>query len=144
MASASRRLSSAVSGLPGKARNPSRRLSRAAEGGGSSGLAAASDQVEPSPTGAGPSGEPTDEHEPPLAFDGKVVGVIYDCFGDFEGFLLDDCSDEVHFYSKEREIEYLVRLAWRERMAITVKARRSRPHRPTSIILRRVPATHED
>jgi hypothetical protein len=100
------------------------------------------DDVEPSPTGA-PVRAPH-EHERALAFDGKVAGIIYDCFGDFEGFLVDDCGDEVCFHSREREMESLVRLAWRERIAITVTARPSTPHRPSSIILRRPPTPYCD
>lgn len=100
------------------------------------------DQVEPSPTGAvaRPPREPVEEREREVTFDGKVVGVIYDCFGDFEGFLLDDCSREIRFYSREHQIECLVRLAWIQRIAISVASRRSNPHRPTSITLRRAPA----
>jgi hypothetical protein len=103
------------------------------------------DQVEPSPAGAAgkPPREPGEERERELTFDGKVVGVIYDCFGDFEGFLLDDCGEEIRFFSREHQIECLVRLAWRQRIAIGVTSRRSNPRRPTSIILRRAPAHYQ-
>jgi Lysine-specific metallo-endopeptidase len=96
------------------------------------------EDVVPSPTGAG--GGSHHGHGRTLAFDGKVAGVVYDCFGDFEGFLLDGCDVEVRFDAREPEIERLVRTAWRERIALTVTARPSTPHRPTSIILRRAPA----
>jgi hypothetical protein len=68
---------------------------------------------------------------------GKVEGLIYDRFGDFEGFLLEtEAGHEQRFRSREAEIEELVRYAWRDRIVITVLADRDRP---TSIILRRAP-----
>jgi hypothetical protein len=39
--------------------------------------------------------------------------VVYDCFGDFEGFILDDCGREIRFVVREDEMETLVRFAWR-------------------------------
>jgi hypothetical protein len=69
---------------------------------------------------------------------GKVNGIVYDRFGDFEGFLfLSEKGEERRFHSREREIEELVRLAWEERIVMSVFAERERPEWPTSIILRR-------
>jgi hypothetical protein len=73
-------------------------------------------------------------------FTGKVAGVIYDRFGDFEGFLLlTEAGDERAFRSVESEIEALVRFAWRDRVVITVLTAAHDPLCPFSIILRRAP-----
>ena len=76
---------------------------------------------------------------PTCTYDGKVSGVVYDCFGDFEGFILDDCGREIRFVVREHEMETLVRFAWRERVAISVVVRVADRRRPVSIILRRAP-----
>jgi hypothetical protein len=69
---------------------------------------------------------------------GKVEALIYDRFGDFDGFLLrTEHGDEQRFYSREHEIEDLVRWAWVDRMVISVPTRPGHPHVPRSIILRR-------
>jgi hypothetical protein len=74
-------------------------------------------------------------------YTGKVMCVIYDRFGDFEGFVL--LTEEGHEHSfrahHEREIEELVRTAWIQRMVITVFVHHDAPHWPVSIILRRAP-----
>jgi hypothetical protein len=97
--------------------------------------------VVPSPDGSG--GEPgagqASEPGPTQSYDGKITGLIYDCFGDFNGFLLDDCSAEIKFFAREHQIESLARIAWRRRIAITVVTTPTHPHRPISIILRRAP-----
>ncbi len=65
--------------------------------------------------------------------------LIYDCFGDFEGFLLDVCGKEFRFFAREHEIEKLVEQAWRQRIAIGVVVRIADKRRAISIILRRAP-----
>lgn len=71
-------------------------------------------------------------------YTGKVDGVTYDRFGDFQGFiLLTEHGEERVFAASEGKIEELVRVAWRERILITVFAERHDPHRPVSIVLRR-------
>jgi hypothetical protein len=89
----------------------------------------------PSPWGAQPP--PTrigQRHE----YTGKVRGVVYDRFGDFEGFLLlTEAGHERAFHSRESEIEALVRFAWQDRVVITVLTAAHDPHCPVSIILRR-------
>ena len=73
-------------------------------------------------------------------FTGKVTGIIYDRFGDFEGFaLLTEEGHEHTFNAREREIEALVRNAWVQRMVITVFSHHHAPHSPVSIVLRRAP-----
>jgi hypothetical protein len=69
---------------------------------------------------------------------GKIEGIIYDRFGDFEGFLLlTEHGEEILFRTHESEIEELVRFAWEDRIAITVVTDHHDPERPVSIILRR-------
>jgi hypothetical protein len=103
-----------------------------------------STQILPSPTGEGRRKhhrheEP--EHEKRRAFTGKIAGLIFDRFGDFEGFLLDTEDGERKFLSREKDVEQLAQRVWRERLRITVWAGCDEPHRPLSIIVREPPAT---
>jgi hypothetical protein len=99
-------------------------------------------KIKPSPTGT----VPHPPHKPPpgvehrLEFTGKVVGLIHDRFGDFEGFLLlTEDGEERRFESLEHAVERLVQSAWAERTVITVFVERHRPHTPCSIVVRRAP-----
>jgi len=97
-------------------------------------------------TSDGSGGELIHEVEVPQRVpisEGKVTGLIYDCFGDFEGFILDVCGKEIRFKAREHQIEHLVEIAWRERITITVVSCTSDPHRPLSIVLRRAPEPHQ-
>jgi len=103
-------------------------------------------KVRPSPTGDG--SEPWG-HEPfcqtGRSFTGKVQALIFDRFGDFEGFLLLTEDGHEHlFCSQEPEIQQLTDRAWRQRMLVTVIADHREEHRPNSIILRRVPPRFAD
>ena len=53
-------------------------------------------------------------------FTGKVVDVIFDCHGDFIGFVLEDCCERMTFESREKEIGELALRALRERLNLTV------------------------
>lgn len=76
---------------------------------------------------------------------GKIAGVCYDRFGDFDGFdLRTEHGEERRYRAREEEIERLVLEAWRERWVVTVAAedrheRHDRDIAPwvTRIILRR-------
>ena len=102
-----------------------------------------------SPTGDGMHHRPhrddrDDDRNPercssPRSFTGKVAGLVYDRFGDFEGFLLDTEDGERKFKSREREMEELAERAWRERLRLTVWAERDKPHRPLTLVLREPP-----
>jgi hypothetical protein len=61
-----------------------------------------------------------EEHPKRLQFTGKISQVLYDCFGDFEGFMLDLCPGERRFNSKEKSIEEIITRACCERITITV------------------------
>lgn len=53
---------------------------------------------------------------------GKVSGLIYNHFGDFEGFGLEDLEgNERVFTSREREIEVIAEGAWKDRTLISVQ-----------------------
>jgi hypothetical protein len=76
-----------------------------------------------------------------MEYTGKVEGLRYDRFGDFEGFVLrTEQNDELWFRSAETRIEALVRFAWEARVVISVLARANEPHVPASIVLRRIAA----
>jgi hypothetical protein len=97
-------------------------------------------QILPSPTGSISHPDPHRAGRHELAFTGKVTGLKYDRFGDFEGFLvLTDEGHEKPFRSTEHEIEALVHRAWAERIVITVFADHDDSHSPASIVLRRPP-----
>ncbi|MBV8196774.1 MAG: hypothetical protein JO263_01445 [Candidatus Eremiobacteraeota bacterium] len=60
---------------------------------------------------------------------GKICGVCYDRFGDFEGFdLRPERGEERRYRAREEEIERLVLEAWRERWVVTVESE-PREHR---------------
>ncbi len=95
------------------------------------------DQTQP-PGGPHPPHHPGHKHF--CEHTGKVEGLIFDRFGDFEGFLLrDECGEERCFRSRESEIEALVRFAWEGRVVISVLTKEDEPEIPARIILRRAP-----
>ncbi|HWF67635.1 MAG TPA: hypothetical protein VN670_10025 [Acidobacteriaceae bacterium] len=101
-------------------------------------------QIKPSPTGdVGPNHRPhrhkEQECEERRSFTGKPEGLIFDRFGDFEGFILDTEDGDHKFFSREKEIEELAERAWRERLRITVWVEHDEPHRPLSIVVRQPP-----
>ena len=73
-------------------------------------------------------------------FIGKIEGVIYDRFGDFEAFVLfTETGLERTFFSREAEIESLVRYAWLERVVVAVVTEPHAPERPVNVVLLRAP-----
>lgn len=69
-------------------------------------------------------------------FVGKVESVIYDRFGDFEGFTLETMNGAIHrFESREVRIAELVRGAWKDRLRVRVVTEPPHLHRPASIAL---------
>jgi hypothetical protein len=96
----------------------------------------------PSPTGV-PS--PSRVHPPRgerETWIGRVSSIIYDRFGEFEGFDLETEHSERRFRATEHTIEELVRCAWLDRILIAVHAPLRDPHRPSSITLLRAPRRH--
>lgn len=110
------------------------------------------DRVEPSPDGGpwdrGEGGEndpglPGDRG-PTRRFEGKIAAILYDCHGDFEGFVLDECGRERGFVATERRIEELVRWAWRDRITVSVRTRGEDLRRPVSITFLHRPGSAEN
>lgn len=80
-----------------------------------------------------------------LHYTGKVTGVIYGRFGDFEGFILvTEHGHEMTFHGREPEIEDLVHRAWIERLLISVVVDEDHRRWPKSIVLRRAPREREE
>jgi len=100
-------------------------------------------KVPPSPTGFGHRPKPGhgkggECHPGSEEFTGKIEGIIYDRFGDFEGFLLrTEHGCERCFRSREHKVEELVRAAWIERTVISVFVTKCDLEWPASIVLRR-------
>ena len=86
-----------------------------------------------------PYGWPTRHHEPHPPpgeeREGKIAGLLFDRFGDFEGFVLETAAGEHRFLSRERHVEELAERAWRERLRVSVRAERDDPHHPASIAI---------
>jgi hypothetical protein len=104
--------------------------------------------VQPSPVGdpngkGGPGGKGHGHgpgHERLDCFTGKIAGLIFDRFGDFEGFLLETDEGDRKFLSREKDVAELAERAWRERLRITVCSERDEPNHPATIIVRQPPA----
>jgi hypothetical protein len=92
------------------------------------------DAIGPSPTGGREPNRPEEEDERPREV-GKISELIYDCFGDFEGFSLETCSDRHVFRSCEKAMEEVALRACKERMKVTVVADPNDRHRPLRFIL---------
>jgi hypothetical protein len=106
------------------------------------GLGGNASHVRPSPWGARPPAEKREErekHRERRRHTGKVSGLIYDRFGDFEGFTLDTEDGERIYASREKEIAILAERAWRERLRITVVSIGREPEEPQTIIVREPP-----
>jgi hypothetical protein len=71
-----------------------------------------------------------------ISYTGRVSGLIFDRFGEFEGFLLEADGHERKFFSRERKIEEIVVRAMREDRRVTVVADRDDRERPITIIVR--------
>ena len=56
---------------------------------------------------------------PPLT--GKIEGLIFDHFGDFEGFILaTETGETYHFYSRESHMKDVAERAWAQRLRVTI------------------------
>ena len=75
--------------------------------------------VLPSPSGVWTTGgERNGDRE---HFVGKIDGLIYDRFGDFEGFILEtERGRTFEFFSRESHMELVARRAWWDRLRVTV------------------------
>jgi murein tripeptide amidase MpaA len=96
-------------------------------------------QITPSPSGEGWK-HPPSPGERRICRTGKITGLVFDRYGDFEGFLLDTEDGEYTYTTRERDLADLAERAWRERLRITVCAEHHSPHRPETVILLQPPA----
>jgi hypothetical protein len=70
-------------------------------------------------------------------YTGKVIGIRYDRFGDFEGFIiLSENGHEHWFRGREHEMEEVLRRAWVDRTRISVFVESHDHDWPASIVLR--------
>ena len=101
------------------------------------GLGGDSNSIQPSPNGVpiGP-GKGSEKDEP---FTGSVAEVLFDCFGEFEGFTLEGCVSSRRFRSCEPGIAELALRACKDRLWLTVCVDRKRPDRIREIIVRSTP-----
>ena len=95
------------------------------------GLGGNPDEIKPSPTGDVRPGR-----ELARCFTGKVCEVAFDCFGDFDGFVLDACEARRSFRSRETGVGKLVLQAVRDRLTITVCLDERKESRIERIIVR--------
>lgn len=96
------------------------------------------DSIAPTSTGSGVSEEkplPVPERESRTSYTGKICQIIYDCFGDFEGFVVDLCPKERFFKCQERSLEEIVKRACNERIKVTVYVHAEDKTRPFKIAL---------
>jgi hypothetical protein len=82
------------------------------------GLGGDPDAIPPSLRGAPDGREASCEHL--IEYKGKVKEVIYDCFGDVEGFVLSDCCGARVFKTREREIGKIAVQACQGGLELTV------------------------
>ena len=80
------------------------------------GLGGNSSEIKPSLEGLPTKGIHKKEYE----YTGKVCEVIYDCFGDFEGFVISTCSEKRLFRSHEKRIGEIILRACKEGLLVSV------------------------
>lgn len=87
----------------------------------------------------GHTGEEGGGDAQPALWSGKVSGLLFDHFGDFEGFTLESHSGaQRRFFSREGAILALARSAWRERFAVTVATTGPQSRQVRHLLLRGV------
>ena len=93
--------------------------------------------IQPSPTGVpAPSQGPKGGRE---EFTGKVCEVIYDCFGDLEGFVLCECEGEEGrhmFKTRQKAIGKLAIRALKAGLLLCVYTEKAHPHTVVKIVVK--------
>jgi hypothetical protein len=87
--------------------------------------------IEPSPTGV-----PLRSGHGEVEFTGKVCEVTYNCFDEFDGFVLSGCNESHSFTSCERAIGEVVLRVLRERLTVTVVVEGGRHKKICRLIIR--------
>lgn len=97
------------------------------------GLGGDSNSILPSPNGV-----PVDQlvKGAEREFTGKVCEVIFDCFGDFEGFVLCDCDGAHAFKTRQRGIAEIALRACKESFLVSVFVDGGPEHRIRRIVIR--------
>ena len=97
--------------------------------------------------GNGPDGHGGHDHdhdhhhrEEQVRFEGKIAGICFDRFGDFEGFWLRTEHGLHQFRSRERDMELIVNKAWRRQFAVLVITEQHEQHEPVSVVFLRRPS----
>jgi hypothetical protein len=94
--------------------------------------------IPPSQTGVATGSKPAPVKR--REYTGKITGLAFDRFGDFEGFLLlTEAGEELSFLAREQAIEGRVREAWGDRMVISVFVEPPDLRSPVLILFRRAP-----
>ncbi len=80
---------------------------------------------------------PSSEHS---GSDGKVIQLLYDRFGDFEGFCLETVSGRHRvFFSRERDLAEVAKWVWQARIRVTVYSLESEPRQAERIVVHEPP-----
>jgi len=82
------------------------------------GLGGDADKIKPSPLGYWELPDAKKDHK--CEYSGKVCQVLFDCCGEFEGFILADCCKEHTFKSNEPMIGELAIRACKERLKVSI------------------------
>jgi hypothetical protein len=92
------------------------------------------DLIQPSPKGEWQHGKGETE----LCITGKICEVVFDCFGSFEGFVLETCSEQKKhlFKSREPDIAKLTLQLCKDHMLATICYDEDDPERVEKIIVR--------
>ncbi len=86
------------------------------------------------------TGLPDPSRARPAMVSGKVSGLLFDHFGDFEGFTLEVYSGHhVRFLSREPALLEIVERAWRERPVVTVVTVAAKSRRVRRVLVRGYP-----
>ena len=85
-----------------------------------------------------PNGVPVKDRAKPIEheYTGKVSEVVFDCFGNFEGFVLNDCTHTHVFKTRERGIEEIVLRACKDHCLLSVYVRGQLEHRIYKVIIK--------
>ena len=87
-------------------------------------------------SGGGPGHHGGGADEDGHAVTGKIEGLVFDHFGEFEGFVLETESGRLaRFFSRERAVHELAARAWAERQRLTVVPEDGHEHRIRRVIL---------
>jgi len=88
--------------------------------------------------GGQPGGGPP--HKDELCYEGKICGLHFNRFGDFEGFWLETEKGKHKFLSGEKEVERLAREAWERRIPVQIIVDHDDCAEPISIVYLHPPA----